>query len=458
MSAPLFESDRLAAARSSVALPSDVRPVLLRRRQASTRPASGGLEPVGQNNFDALRLVLAIAVIYAHAFTLSRGTKDPLYGFSFGQTDAGGTAVIAFFGVSGYLIAMSCARSRSAGLYLRRRAARIFPGFAVALAFTALLVGRIARSDATPFVWRTEIARLGSSAIKLSPWIDVHAFTTNVTPSVVNASLWTIRYEFACYVLLLAIALAGGLRRPARLAAVAACVYAANVAFHFGLVPLNERTIAGLSVSPMFGLLWGSAFLAGAVAWTLRERLAFRPLAAACLAVTFAIACRLPGVHGYALVAPIAVPYVALTLAFLPCPPMANLSRRIGGDYSYGLYLYACPIQQLITLAFGGRMDPLLNAALATIAATGCGVLSWHLLEKHFIAHRTPAATAIAAEVPAPTGLGLIPPGDLAEPCLAIDAGAAIVASVLLGNGVEGREAAIDALSLDDAVPIRIEA
>ena len=55
------------------------------------------------------------------------------------------------------------------------------------------------------------------------------------------------------------------------------------------------------------------------------------------------------------------------------------------GDFSYGIYIYAFPIQQCLALAgvqhHGRAVFMIASLALSALA----GLLSWHLLEKHAI-------------------------------------------------------------------------
>mgnify|MGYP006914780188 FL=1 len=61
-----------------------------------------------------------------------------------------------------------------------------------------------------------------------------------------------------------------------------------------------------------------------------------------------------------------------------------NLGRlreyNLLGDYSYGTYIYAFPIQQLV--AHWGVRDPFVNIAIALPITLICAVLSWKFIEK----------------------------------------------------------------------------
>jgi peptidoglycan/LPS O-acetylase OafA/YrhL len=156
---------------------------------------SGG--PEG-NNYDLLRVALALMVIVSHAApaVLGRDAREPLSSLLPGAT-LGSIAVGGFFAISGFLVTASWRKS-TPFQYLRKRVGRIVPGFVVACAVTVLLacVTSLNRAESirctgwwgialTRFTFRRPVVCL--------------AYTVNPYPSETNASLRTIKYEVACY-------------------------------------------------------------------------------------------------------------------------------------------------------------------------------------------------------------------------------------------------------------------
>src|SRR2546430_6660877 len=90
------------------------------------RQGERGLER--RNNFDLLRLVAAVSVIFSHAFLLSENSQDhdPLMLLT-GQTILGVVGVFVFFTISGYLVTQSFDTTASPLVFLAKRALRIFP-------------------------------------------------------------------------------------------------------------------------------------------------------------------------------------------------------------------------------------------------------------------------------------------------------------------------------------------
>ena len=77
------------------------------------------------------------------------------------------------------------------------------------------------------------------------------------------------------------------------------------------------------------------------------------------------------------------ITYVALALAYHPWLQITAYRRM--GDYSYGTYVLAFPIQQLLVWRFGIG-DPLLLFAATMAVTLPLAALSWHLVEKPALA------------------------------------------------------------------------
>jgi peptidoglycan/LPS O-acetylase OafA/YrhL len=100
------------------------------------------------NNLNIIRLLLALAVIVSHSFPVALGPggdtrEEPLYAWTHQQESSGAVAVDLFFLISGLLVTASWLRSKSMQDYLMKRILRIYPGFIVAMGFSAALVWAI---------------------------------------------------------------------------------------------------------------------------------------------------------------------------------------------------------------------------------------------------------------------------------------------------------------------------
>jgi peptidoglycan/LPS O-acetylase OafA/YrhL len=62
--------------------------------------------------------------------------------------------------------------------------------------------------------------------------------------------------------------------------------------------------------------------------------------------------------------------------------PHPHKSLKLRTDLSYGVYIYAFPIQQLLVICGLGVMNPIVFAIIAAIATLPLAALSWVLVEK----------------------------------------------------------------------------
>jgi len=194
----------------------------------------------------------------------------------------------------------------------------------------------------------------------------VYAFAGNAFPREINGSLWTIGPELRCYGLVAALGLTGLLARRKVLPLCLVIAYAMYAYY------VCRRGVAAQEGAMCRLILY---FFLGATAArfgfaVLRPTLARTVLAVAVLA----IAAR---AGGFALVLPLAGGYLLSTLAFgRPAPAIPGLA---GIDLSYGIFLYAFPIQQLLVAS--GVRSPLTLFIAALPATLICACASWFLVE-----------------------------------------------------------------------------
>ncbi len=353
------------------------------------------------NSFDTLRLVFAVLVILSHSYALGLGSNgtEPLFVLTHGQITFGNVSVWAFFVISGFLIAQSWTRSPNPLRFLKRRIARIYPGFIVVALLMALFIVPVAADPATrrPI----EIGNFLLQTLRLQVFDVSPVFVHNAQPNALNGSLWSVPFEFWCYIGILLLGVTGMIRRRWLVAA----VFVAAIAWHLylsitGWVP-GGKILGVIFGFPLFWAIVLPFFLAGSLFHLFGgTALLRRPLMIAALAILVA-SDFIP--NGLIVTLPICGAYLLLGLAYLPMLRPLNLGRF--GDFSYGTYLYAFPIQQLIVKYGGGTMVPMKLFLLAAPLSVGVGALSWFLVERHFLA-REPVLKQLASQAhKAATGL-----------------------------------------------------
>ena len=327
------------------------------------------------NNFNLLRLLLAASVVLAHSPELVDGDRRREVGaILFGEwTTLGVLAVNGFFLLSGYLIAQSWRRSPRLGPYLRKRALRIYPGYLVAALVSSLAVGP---TGGNPNYWRTfRVVPFVFSLLTLRMPRTPDAFVT-LPYNLVNGALWTIRYEFTCYLGLAALGVLGLLRRRWAVLGITLGLTAWAVGKVEGLVPpVPSRYLLGASDAEIFRL--SACFLAGTCFELYADLVEFTRRGLFLAAIFLPIALQHPATGLVAL--PSLGGYLLLAAGLAPALGGTSAIRR--EDVSYGLYLYAWPIQQMLIHRWP-RIDPTLLSALTLPTALLAGWLSWRYVER----------------------------------------------------------------------------
>ena len=321
-----------------------------------------------RNNFDLLRLVAAVSVIFSHAFLLSENSQDhdPLMMLTGGQTILGVVGVFVFFTISGYLVTQSFDTTGSPLVFLAKRALRIFPGLFLCLAVCVFVIGPLvtqlsladyfARPETYLFLLHNAVLDVGYNRL---PGVE---FWPGNIGGIVNGPLWSLPCEVLMYLMLFGL----GVCRLLTL--------------RTGLVLLA----AGIG-SLWFEVtdLWGGAFwllgffAAGICCYRLRATGLFarRWALVALLGLALSIPARLFLV-GFALFGSYLAIYLALNRKLPPVP-----AARFG-DLSYGLYIYGWPIEQCVVYFSGGAAPWWEVFAISLALAVPTAFLSWHAIER----------------------------------------------------------------------------
>jgi len=174
-----------------------------------------------RDNIGFLRLIFASLVIIGHAPEQIDGDRhrEPLT-VIFHTVSLGELALDAFFLISGYLITMSWMQSSSLSSYLKKRLLRIYPAFIIAYILSVFVLGPLV--GAAPWRWISDTAfRL----VALQSPANYPGELQGLHFAALNGSMWTIAYEFRCYLLVAALGMTGVLgRRWVMLFVTALCV------------------------------------------------------------------------------------------------------------------------------------------------------------------------------------------------------------------------------------------
>jgi peptidoglycan/LPS O-acetylase OafA/YrhL len=336
------------------------------------------------NNFNLLRFTAAFLVLFSHSFVLSTGDAktEPLRGW-LGMTP-GSIAVDVFFVTSGFLVTGSLLARGSVIQFLAARALRIYPGLIVAVLGTTLVVGLF-------FSTFSFVEFLGMR----ETWLHVLRNTTLITPRgtsfnlpgvfanlpwphAVNGSLWTLPYEVRMYATLallwVALSFLSFLKtnrhvwigRASLLVAVLALIW------HF-----SSRGASQLTAGPQLTAM----FFIGSAMYAYKDRIPMSwPAFWVSLAITL-IASLDTQTFFYSYM--VTLPYMVMFLAMVPGGAVRGFNRM--GDVSYGLYIYAFPVQQ-ISVAMIPGIGPWQLFVVSAVGTLVLAFASWHLIEKPALA------------------------------------------------------------------------
>jgi peptidoglycan/LPS O-acetylase OafA/YrhL len=280
-----------------------------------------------------------------------------------------------FFAVSGFLVAGSLDHCKSVVSFLGLRVLRIIPALAGVTLFTALIVGPLVTSMpmgeyfSDPLFYRYLTTSVGQIQYAL-PGV----FVDNPLSASVNAQLWTLPYEFDCYLILGVLALVAVFRKRAALLWFMVALYGYQL-----FKVLKEIYAPSSEITPMGvqGRTLIMIFMAGVFVYRFRDRIPYNGCwFFAALAATVLLVLIPP--HGYRFVA---LPIVYVTV-YLGMQHPRRHRWLLSGDYSYGIFLYGFTVQQTIS-SFGVAWQHwFINLVVALPVTLMLAVGSWWFIEK----------------------------------------------------------------------------
>ena len=322
-----------------------------------------------KNSFDFIRLLAAVVVIFSHSFALT-GNVEP----KIGSVHLGTAAVWVFFILSGYLIAKSWDQYPRFNVFFAKRILRIFPGLIVAVLSTILIAGLFFTSlPLLNYLINGETFGYVNNILLYNTTYSLPGvFSNNIYPNAVNGSLWTLSYEFTMY---LVVAVIGALKIYKKIPPIVFWVALFLLVLLMTIIGSDKfaLSIFYLNIGQMLVLAF--MFFSGIIMHKYENRIKLNSWFGLGSLVLFIIL-------SYAL-----PDYTAVFGATLLAYGIFAVGRHglmswtsKYGDFSYGLYIYAFPVQQMISSVVQ-TSNPYKLFALATVITLIAAVLSWHFVE-----------------------------------------------------------------------------
>ncbi|HEY4065247.1 MAG TPA: acyltransferase [Puia sp.] len=330
------------------------------------RTLGSHLENPRLNNFGLIRLIAALMVMETHSHILTAEDND-FYYTSF-HLDFLGLPI--FFFLSGLLVTQSLHNSPSWKNFLWRRFLRIYPAPCLAILTAALIMGPLVTTCSLKDYFTSPILYKyleGCSLVHINFLLPGVFTRSPLGTDSVNSSLWTIALELKLY---LALLIAWLIKIPQKIPLLLLLLAAITItASHF----LKQDAMSRL-LRPWLTL--GTHFLLGILAYLFKDKIVSRGYWLLLLPIAFLVSIRLN---------------ILYTMGFLLIPALVIFTATHGirflkkitptADLSYGLYVFAFPVQQLVA-NYLHPANALILFMLSVVAALPLAILSWFGVEK----------------------------------------------------------------------------
>lgn len=327
------------------------------------------------NNFNLIRLIAAFAVLFSHSFSLATGLWDsePLRN-SLGITP-GMIAVDIFFIASGFLVTGSLISRNNVIGFAVARILRIYPALIIMVLITGIFGAFYTSLSPSSYynasIFWTYILKNISLVTGLTNNLP-GVFTQNPIKNAVNGSLWTLIYEIKMYILL---AIIWTTLKPLPInkirafslivALFALCARIMHFFGHYNTNVINNE-LARLSFM----------FFCGSVFYMAKDHIKLSHSIFAILITALTLSST--NKELFFITYQFTISYLLFYIAYIPKGVILKYNKI--GDYSYGIYIYAFPIQQALLASQPGISIEglfLSSSAITLIFA----ILSWHFIE-----------------------------------------------------------------------------
>ncbi len=327
-----------------------------------------------KSNFTLIRHLAAILVLYFHCYPLMYGLGGnanvvnkfsmKLFGFSLGQF-----AVGVFFIISGFLISGSYLNKGNLQKYFIARILRIFPALVVCIAFLTLILGPVLSNIEIHEYFRSR--QTWNYLIRNSllftdvTYVLPGVFLDNPFAKSVNGSLWTLPIELWMYIFIGFIGYFGILKNRPAFNAMFIAITALYITPSPEILSFKHKTITDIYF-----------FIVGSWFYVNKEKIFLSPY----FLMFFALSAYLSsGKEWSELVTVFTISYFVLFFSLYPKFQLTPIEKY--GDISYGIYIYAFPVQQfLVSRNLVQTALELFFVSLPIVIVLS--ILSWQLIEK----------------------------------------------------------------------------
>ncbi len=312
-----------------------------------------------KNNFDSLRLLAATTVLLSHQFALM-GLPEPK---PFPDTTWGTLSVMVFFVISGYWVTQSWMADPHLGRFVSRRLLRLLPGLCFVVLISLFVLGPIVTDLSLSDYFSSGKTWRYLNNIRLAIVYELPGvFVGNPYPRIVNGSLWTLPVEARWYLVVAGTGLLGFMRFK----------HALLLAWIMGAWFYGRQISPDGLQHPDVFWTFGIFFLAG-----MRLSISKLPHQIVILLGVVALFSFYLGAWFFGLA--IALPLLVTVIGLSAFPFLKEVGRL--GDLSYGVYIFAFPVQQTVIRFLGPTMTHAPLLLISLVVTYALAFVSWHAVE-----------------------------------------------------------------------------
>lgn len=333
------------------------------------------------NNFDFLRLVGALSVIFFTTFgVMGAYMSDPIFRLTKGAFTSGTLGVIIFFIISGYLITMSWDKRRSITRFIWARFLRIVPALAALALFTVFIIGPLTtHQNLWDYFTSRDTWGYFSIVTVFFPSYSLPGVFTHNPISKVNGALWSLPVESIMYMVILALGALGVIYKKSLVTLATLAVLGAYLFINLPTVHLILPIIPYNVLNPLRlysqALVYPLYFMIGSLYYLHGRKIKFDLRLVLLAAIAWLLS--IWSFDMLLFTSLICIPYIVMGIAFAGIPYVNMVGKK--ADISYGLYIFHYPVQQ--TLVNFVNIDPLTLFVVTLLITVPLAWLSWRLIE-----------------------------------------------------------------------------
>ncbi len=336
------------------------------------------------NSFNLFRFILASIVLYYHSYALLLNSEDPISN-SINDMTIGTIAVAAFFIISGFFITQSFTYSKTFFSYFKKRILRIFPAFFLSLFLITFVLApfistipldyfSLAKGTPVDFLLKAlSLHSLGYS------WSIDSVFNSLPYKDSLNGSMWTLKFEFAAYLLMPLFLFLVNKNRTLNMIITVGIVSLAILnlitKYQFFNIPCCSAWVFSTNEYNNL-ILFLAYFLVGSNIFIFKDKIFVSYKIIFFMFFIFYVSNKFHGPTSVLML--LFLPYIVMSLGALV---KVQLFTKYG-DFSYGMYIFAFPIQQTIIYIYDANISVEKLIVLSFIVTFSFSIVSWFLLEK----------------------------------------------------------------------------